>query len=177
MVQRRCLIAFCSKPLSERCFHARSIFLSTQPQSKTDCFCLRLCRKLQRVNTKHFNICLLVTKSWYMHFTTSLNIKEVMNNFPTNSVRIHVQNNQNKFPPWFLSLPTPLLYSLIRPTNIFTTNTILILLNVVGGRGGLCLFLSSQILLQYHINPLILLNVGGVLCLFLSQISLQQIPY
>ena len=43
-----------------------------------------------------------------MLFTTSLSIKEVMNNFLTHPVRIQVQNNQNRSqdsPPCYHSVP------------------------------------------------------------------------
>ena len=65
-IYRRYLIAFYSKPFSKRCSHARCIFLHKLEQRQN---CSRLCRKLQHKNTKHFNICLLVTKTRYMHFT------------------------------------------------------------------------------------------------------------
>ena len=100
-VKRRYLIDFCSKALSKRCFHACCIFHTTS--SKQNVFARGSVKKLQRVNTKHFNIRLLPTKTWCCQqrhcirttvHENSLSIKKVMNNFLTHPIQIQVQNNQ-----------------------------------------------------------------------------------
>ena len=60
--------------------------------------CLRLCRKLQRVtqNTSIFVCCLRRQGICFLPHENLLSINEVLNNFLILSVRIQVQNNQNK---------------------------------------------------------------------------------
>ena len=59
---------FCSKPFSKGCVHARCSFPHNLEQ-RQNVFCSRLCRKLQRINTKLFNFRLLLTRTRNMHFT------------------------------------------------------------------------------------------------------------
>ena len=55
-------------------------------------------KKTTAYNIKYFNVHLLLTEKRYLHLAHGnlMIIKEVMDNFLTRSVRIQVQNNQNK---------------------------------------------------------------------------------